>query len=144
MLRTAQPSQTVTITNNTQSNKINTENKTFVGTARMINSVRNITTTRNQLVNTYLTFAYEMRSGLESRIFWRYVILLIYSIDKMAGVTAHEEKNARLFKTAATLQGVVSDEEQKYWSDTFLKLIRNIKSISSTTTQSMYNRLPIK
>lgn len=144
--RISQPSQTITVTNTQLNRQIDNskQNKTFNGTPRRINNVKNIVTTRNQLVNTYLTFAYEMRTGLESRIFWRYVILLMYSIDKIAGVSTNEERNVRLFQAAAGLQGVVSDQEQKIWSDIFLNLIRNIKNISPTTTLSMYNRLPIK
>lgn len=144
--RTSQPSQTITVTSTELNRQINNgnQNKTFNGTPRRINNVKNIVTTRNQLVNTYLTFAYEMRTGLESRIFWRYVILLMYSIDKIAGVSTNEERNIRLFHDAAGLQGIVSDQDQKIWSDIFLNLIQNIKNINPTTTRSMYNRLPIK
>ena len=72
MIRVTQPSQTVTITNNeqnTQSNNNVKRNNNLKGTPRRLNSVKNIVTTRNQFINTYLTFAYEMRTGLESRIF---------------------------------------------------------------------------
>jgi hypothetical protein len=85
-----------------------------------------------------------MRTGLESRIFWRYVILLLYSIDKIAGVTSNDEKNVRLFQTVSTMKGVVSDQEQQYWSNTFVNLIHKINTINSNTTRSMYNRLPVK
>ncbi|ALI95123.1 hypothetical protein AP053_gp012 [Ostreococcus mediterraneus virus 1] len=143
MFRTSQPSQTVTITTKEPNKNIRQNNK-FKGQFRLINNVKNVTMARNQFINTYLTFAYEMRTGLESRIFWRYVILLLYSIDKIAGVTSNDEKNVRLFQTVSTMKGVVSDQEQQYWSNTFVNLIHKINTINSTTTRSMYNRLPIK
>jgi len=143
MFRASQPSQTITITTK-EPNKNIRQNNQFKGQFRLINNVKNVTMARNQFINTYLTFAYEMRTGLESRIFWRYVILLLYSIDKIAGVTSNDEKNVRLFQVVSTMKGVVSDQEQQYWSNTFINLIHKINTINSTTTRSMYNRLPIK
>jgi TATA-box binding protein (TBP) (component of TFIID and TFIIIB) len=80
-------SRTVTITKTgttptTASPKI-TQN---VAIGRMLNNKLDIKSKREQLVNTYLTFAYEMRPGLDNRVFWKYVILLLFSIDQIAGV----------------------------------------------------------
>jgi len=151
MFRTAQPSQsvtqTVTVIDKKQNSQLNNnfkQNNNLKGTPRRLNSVKNIVTTRNQFINTYLTFAYEMRTGMESRIFWRYVILLLDSIDRIAGVTSNSEKNTRLFRDVYLMKGIVSDQEQQYWSSTFRNLIHKINTINSTTTRSMYNRLPIK
>lgn len=151
MFRTAQPSQsvtqTVTVIDKKQNSQLNNnfkQNNNLKGTPRRLNSVKNIVTTRNQFINTYLTFAYEMRTGMESRIFWRYVILLLHSIDRIAGVTSNSEKNTRLFRDVYLMKGIVSDQEQQYWSSAFRNLIHKINTINSTTTRSMYNRLPIK
>jgi hypothetical protein len=97
---------------------------------------------REQLVNTYLTFTYEMRPGMENRIFWKYVALMLYSIDRITGTATNNNRNATLYSNVNKMTGIVSDAEQVFWSNTFLNILKNIKRINASTTRPLYNRLP--
>ena len=131
-------SRTVTITKTgttpkTASPKI-TRNAT---TGRMLNNKLDIKSKREQLVNTYLTFTYEMRDNLPRRIFWRYVILMLLSIDKIAGVSSNDEKYSQLFEQTNTLNGTVPLDIQNTWARKFESIVKNAKRISSSTTKNL-------
>jgi hypothetical protein len=136
-------SRTVTITKTattpkTASPKI-TQN---VAIGRMLNNKLDIKSKREQLVNTYLTFAYEMRPDLDNRVFWKYVILLLFSIDQIAGVVANNTSSSELYAKIDNMTGKVSDSEQIFWSKTFETIVKNCKRINTSTTRPLYNRLP--
>lgn len=131
-------SRTVTITKTgttpkTASPKI-TRNAT---TGRMLNNKLDIKSKREQLVNTYLTFTYEMRDNLPRRIFWRYVILMLLSIDKIAGVSSNDEKYSQLFEQTNTLNDTVPLDIQNTWARKFESIVKNAKRISSSTTKNL-------
>jgi TATA-box binding protein (TBP) (component of TFIID and TFIIIB) len=117
-------------------------NKKNIGTSRKLNNTLNIPSKRHQLINTYLTFAYEMRPGLENRIFWRYVILLLFSIDQITGTASNNNLNRERYSKISRMEGKVSDKEQEFWSKTFMNILNNVKRINSSTTRPLYNRLP--
>jgi TATA-box binding protein (TBP) (component of TFIID and TFIIIB) len=117
-------------------------NKKNIGTSRKLNNTLNIPSKRHQLINTYLTFAYEMRPGLENRIFWRYVILLLFSIDQITGTVSNNNLNRERYSKISRMEGKVSDKEQEFWSKTFMNILNNVKRINSSTTRPLYNRLP--
>lgn len=131
-------SRTVTITKTgttpkTASPKI-TQNAAI---GRMLNNKLDIKSKREQLVNTYLTFTYEMRDNLPRRIFWRYVILMLLSIDKIAGVSSNDEKYSQLFEQTNTLNGTVPLDIQNTWARKFESIVKNAKRISSSTTKNL-------
>jgi hypothetical protein len=105
------------------------------------NNVINKNTQRQQLVNTYLTFTYEMRDNLPRRIFWRYVILMLLSIDKIAGVSSNDEKYSQLFEQTNSLNGTVPIDIQNTWARKFEYIVKNAKGISSSTTKSLNSML---
>lgn len=132
-------SRTVTITKTGTTPKTATQNAAI---GRMLNNKLDIKSKREQLVNTYLTFAYEMRPDLDNRVFWKYVILLLFSIDQIAGVVANNTSNSELYAKIDNMTGKVSDSEQIFWSKTFETIVKNCKRINASTTRPLYNRLP--
>ena len=132
-------SRTVTITKTGTTPKTATQNAAI---GRMLNNKLDIKSKREQLVNTYLTFAYEMRPDLDNRVFWKYVILLLFSIDQIAGVVANNTSNSELYAKIDNMTGKVSDSDQIFWSKTFETIVKNCKRINASTTRPLYNRLP--
>ncbi len=132
-------SRTVTITKTGTTPKTATQNAAI---GRMLNNKLDIRSKRQQLVNTYLTFAYEMRPDLDNRVFWKYVILLLFSIDQIAGVVANNTSNSELYAKIDNMTGKVSDSDQIFWSKTFETIVKNCKRINASTTRPLYNRLP--
>lgn len=135
-------SRTVTITKTgttpkTASPKI-TQN---VASGRMLNNKLDIRSKRQQLVNTYLTFTYEMRDNLPQRVFWRYVILMLLSIDKIAGISSNDERYSQLFEQTNTLNGTVPLDIQNTWARKFEGIVKNVKRISSSTTMNLNSML---
>jgi hypothetical protein len=135
-------SRTVTITKTgttpkTASPKI-TQN---VASGRMLNNKLDIRSKRQQLVNTYLTFTYEMRDNLPRRVFWRYVILMLLSIDKIAGISSNDERYSQLFEQTNTLNGTVPLDIQNTWARKFEGIVKNAKRISSSTTKNLNSML---
>lgn len=135
-------SRTVTITKTgttpkTASPKI-TQN---VAIGRMLNNKLDIRSKRQQLVNTYLTFTYEMRDNLPRRVFWRYVILMLLSIDKIAGISSNDERYSQLFEQTNTLNGTVPLDIQNTWARKFEGIVKNAKRISSSTTKNLNSML---
>jgi hypothetical protein len=138
-------SRTITVTQtNTKTKTPSPTPKTIQRTSpgRKLNNRLDIKSQREQLVNTYLTFTYEMRPGLENRIFWKYVALMLYSIDRITGTATNNNRNATLYSNVNKMTGIVSDAEQVFWSNTFLNILKNIKRINASTTRPLYNRLP--
>ena len=138
-------SRTITVTQtNTNTKTPSPTPKTIQRTSpgRKLNNRVDIKSQREQLVNTYLTFTYEMRPGLENRIFWKYVALMLYSIDRITGTATNNNRNATLYSNVNKMTGIVSDAEQVFWSNTFLNILKNIKRINASTTRPLYNRLP--
>ena len=135
-------SRTVTITKTgttpkTASPKI-TQNAAI---GRMLNNKLDIKYKREQLVNTYLTFTYEMRDNLPQRVFWRYVILMLLSIDKIAGISSNDERYSQLFEQTNTLNGTVPLDIQNTWARKFEGIVKNAKRISSSTTKNLNSML---
>jgi hypothetical protein len=136
-------SRTITVTQ-TKTKTPSPTPKTIQRTSpgRKLNNRVDIKSQREQLVNTYLTFTYEMRPGMENRIFWKYVALMLYSIDRITGTATNNNRNATLYSNVNKMTGIVSDAEQVFWSNTFLNILKNIKRINASTTRPLYNRLP--
>ena len=136
-------SRTITVTQtNTKTPSPTTKTIQRVSPGRKLNNKLDIKSQREQLVNTYLTFTYEMRPGLENRVFWKYVALMLYSIDRITGTATNNNRNATLYSNVNKMTGIVSDAEQVFWSNTFLNILKNIKRINASTTRPLYNRLP--
>ncbi len=136
-------SRTITVTQtNTKTPSPTTKSSQRVSPGRKLNNKLDIKSQREQLVNTYLTFTYEMRPGLENRVFWKYVALMLYSIDRITGTATNNNRNATLYSNVNKMTGIVSDAEQVFWSNTFLNILKNIKRINASTTRPLYNRLP--
>ena len=138
-------SRTITVTQtNTKTKTPSPTPKTIqrVSPGRKLNNKLDIKSQREQLVNTYLTFTYEMRPGMDNRVFWKYVILMLYSIDRITGTAANNTRNTTLYSKVNKMTGIVSDTEQAFWSNTFLNILKNIKRINASTTRPLYNRLP--
>ncbi len=135
-------SRTVTITKTGTTPKTASPKSTRDATiGRMLNNKLDIKSKREQLVNTYLTFTYEMRDNLPRRIFWRYVILMLLSIDKITGVSSNDEKYSQLFEQTNSLNGTVPIDIQNTWARKFEYIVKNAKGISSSTTKSLNSML---
>ena len=138
-------SRTITVTQtNTNTKTPSPTPKTIqrVSPGRKLNNRLDIKSQREQLVNTYLTFTYEMRPGMENRIFWKYVALMLYSIDRITGTAANNTRNTTLYSKVNKMTGIVSDTEQAFWANAFVNIVKNIKRINASTTRPLYNRLP--
>ena len=138
-------SRTITVTQtNTKTKTPSPTPKTIqrVSPGRKLNNKLDIKSQREQLVNTYLTFTYEMRPGLENRVFWKYVALMLYSIDRITGTAANNTRNTTLYSNVNKMTGIVSDTEQAFWANAFVNIVKNIKRINASTTRPLYNRLP--
>ena len=138
-------SRTITVTQtNTKTKTPSPTPKTIqrVSPGRKLNNKLDIKSQREQLVNTYLTFTYEMRPGMENRIFWKYVALMLYSIDRITGTAANNTRNTTLYSKVNKMTGIVSDIEQAFWANAFVNIVKNIKRINASTTRPLYNRLP--
>jgi hypothetical protein len=138
-------SRTITVTQtNTKTKTPSPTPKTIqrVSPGRKLNNKLDIKSQREQLVNTYLTFTYEMRPGMENRVFWKYVILMLYSIDRITGTAANNTRNTTLYSKVNKMTGIVSDTEQAFWANAFVNIVKNIKRINASTTRPLYNRLP--
>ena len=136
-------SRTITVTQ-TKTKTPSPTPKTIQRTSpgRKLNNRLDIKSQREQLVNTYLTFTYEMRPGMDNRVFWKYVILMLYSIDRITGTAANNTRNTTLYSKVNKMTGIVSDTEQAFWANAFVNIVKNIKRINASTTRPLYNRLP--
>lgn len=135
-------SRTVTITKTgTTPKTVSPKITRNVASGRMLNNKLDIRSKRQQLVNTYLTFTYEMRDNLPRRVFWRYVILMLLSIDKIAGISSNDERYSQLFEQTNTLNGTVPLDIQNTWARKFEGIVKNAKRISSSTTKNLNSML---
>lgn len=100
--------------------------KPFTGIGRRLNKI-NRTTLKEQLLNTYLTFTYEMGPGMEKKLFWRYVLLLLYSYSQIYGGNMNMFVEQYYPKTN-TMNGLVSEQIQEKWADVFMKLLNKMDS----------------
>ena len=138
-------SRTITVTQtNTNTKTPSPTPKTIQRTSpgRKLNNRVDIKSQREQLVNTYLTFTYEMRPGMDNRVFWKYVALMLYSIDRITGTATNNTRNTTLYSNVNKMTGIVSDIEQAFWANAFVNIVKNIKRINASTTRPLYNRLP--
>ena len=98
--------------------------KPFTGIGRRLNKI-NRTTLKEQLLNTYLTFTYEMGPGMEKKLFWRYVLLLLYSYSQIYGGNMNMFVE-QYYPRTNTMNGVVSEDQQKKWANDFMKLLNKM------------------
>jgi hypothetical protein len=89
----------------------------------------NKTILKQELLNTYLTFTYEMGPEMEKKIFWRYVLLLLYSYNQIYGGLFKNNMNMfieQYYTKTNTMNGVVSEDQQKKWANVFMKLLNKM------------------
>ena len=98
--------------------------KPFTGIGTRISN-RSRTTLKEQLLNTYLTFTYEMGPGMEKKLFWRYVLLLLYSYSQIYGGNMNMFVE-QYYPRTNTMNGVVSEDQQKKWANDFMKLLNKM------------------
>ena len=113
--------------------------KRFPGVGTRLTNV-NRTILKEQLLNTYLTFTYEMGPGMEKKIFWRYVLLLLYSYNQIyGGSNTLVEQN---YTNTNTMSGVVSEEQQKKWANVFMGLLKNMDNkVNNQIFSSLKNNI---
>ena len=102
--------------------------KPFTGIGTRISN-RSRTTLKQQFLSTYLTFTYEMDPGMEKKLFWRYVLLLLYSYNQMYGGLFKNNMNMfieQYYPKTNTMNGVVSEDQQKKWANVFMKLLNKM------------------
>jgi hypothetical protein len=108
--------------------------KRFPGIGRRLNNI-NSTILKQELLNTYLTFTYEMGPGMEKKLFWRYVLLLLYSYNQIyGGIKVKNNMNMfveQYYPKTNTMNGVVSEDQQKKWANVFMKLLNKMDSSES-------------
>lgn len=116
-------------------------NTLFRGNARRINNTRNATSMKEQLINTYLTFNYELREGIERKIFWKYVILILFSVDKIKNISSRDSAYKEMFEKVKDMRGVSPNSEQEDWSKKLNFIVTNIDSISPSALNGIFNVL---
>jgi len=85
----------------------------------------NKTILKQQFLSTYLTFTYEMGPAMEKKLFWRYVLLLLYSYNQMYGGNMNMFIE-QYYTNTNTMSGVVSEDQQKKWANDFMKLLNKM------------------
>ena len=93
-----------------------------------------------QLIHTYLSLAYEMGPSLERKIFRKYILLIMYSIDKIAGSSTNFERYSQLYEEAEILTGTVDIKDQDVSSKIVLDILADAFRINSSTSKKL-NRL---
>jgi len=72
---------------------------------------------------------------MEKKIFWRYVFLLLYSYNQIYGsITIKNKLNMffeQYYSKTNTMNGVVSEDQQKKWANVFMKLLNKMDSSES-------------
>jgi hypothetical protein len=89
---------------------------------------------KQQFLNTYLTFTYEMGPEMEKKIFWRYVLLLLYLYNKIYGGLVKNNMNMfieQYYQKMNTMSGVIKVDQQKKWANVFMKLLNKMDSSES-------------
>jgi|TARA_B110000305_G_scaffold220371_1_gene262182 hypothetical protein len=97
----------------------------------------NISDLQQQLVSTYLSFAYEMKPGLERKIFKKYILLIMHSIDKIARSSTNLDRYSRLYEEAENLTGTVDIKVQNSSAEIISGIIGNITKIDSSTSKKL-------
>jgi len=113
--------------------------KPFTGIGTRISN-RSRTTLKQQFLSTYLTFTYEMGPEMEKKIFWRYVLLLLYLYNQIkGGSNTLVEQN---YTNTNTMSGVVSEEQQKKWANVFMGLLKNMDNkVNNQIFSSLKNNI---
>ena len=113
--------------------------KPFTGIGRRLNKI-NRTTLKQQFLSTYITFTYEMGPEMEKKIFWRYVLLLLYLYNQIkGGSNTLVEQN---YTNTNTMSGVVSEEQQKKWANVFMGLLKNMDNkVNNQIFSSLKNNI---
>jgi len=93
-----------------------------------------------QLIHTYLSLAYEMGPSLERKIFRKYILLIMHSIDKIAGSSTNFERYSQLYEEAEILTGTVDIKVQDVSSKIVLDILGSAFRIDSSTSKKL-NRL---
>ena len=93
-----------------------------------------------QLIHTYLSLAYEMGPSLERKIFRKYILLIMHSIDKIAGSSTNFESYSQLYEEAEILTGTVDIKVQDVSSKIVLDILGSAFRIDSSTSKKL-NRL---
>ena len=69
---------------------------------------------------------------MEKKIFWRYVLLLLYSYNQIyGGLLTKNNMNVfveQYYPKTNTMNGVVSEDQQKKWANVFMKLLNKMDS----------------
>ena len=94
-----------------------------------------------QLLNTYLTFAYEMGPGMEAKHFSRYVILIMFSMDQIVNSTRNSEVYKKLYEQVGSMSGIVDFKIQQQFATLISRYLRNIGKIKSGTSVLLYKTL---
>jgi hypothetical protein len=90
-----------------------------------------------QLIHTYLSLAYEMGPSLERKIFRKYILLIMYSIDKIAGSSTNFERYSQLYEEAERLTGTVDIKVQDKSSKIVLDILGSAFRIDSSTSKKL-------
>ena len=106
---------------------------------------RNSRSTRDakirQLLNTYLTFAYEMGPGMEVKHFSRYVILIMFSMDQIANSTKNSAAYKKLYEQVGSISGIVDFKIQQQFATLISGYLRNVGKIKSSASVLLYKTL---
>ena len=94
-----------------------------------------------QLVITYLSLAYEMGPDLERKIFRKYILLIMHSIDKIAGSSTNFERYSQLYEEAESLTGIVDITDQYKSTKIILDILENAFRIDSSTSKKLTSLL---
>jgi hypothetical protein len=94
-----------------------------------------------QLVHTYLSLAYEMGPDLERKIFRKYILLIMHSIDKIAGSSTNFERYSQLYEEAESLTGIVDITNQYKSTKIILDILENAFRIDSSTSKKLISLL---
>jgi len=90
-----------------------------------------------QLIHTYLSLAYEMGPSLERKIFRKYILLIMYSIDKIAGSSTNFERYSQLYEEAESLTGIVDITDQYKSTKIILDILGSAFRIDSSTSKKL-------
>ena len=81
-----------------------------------------------------------MGPEMEKKIFWRYVLLLLYLYNQIkGGSNTLVEQN---YTNTNTMSGVVSEEQQKKWANVFMGLLKNMDNkVNNQIFSSLKNNI---
>lgn len=94
-----------------------------------------------QLLNTYLTFAYDMGPGMEVKHFAKYVILIMFSMDQIVNSTRNNEIYGNLYERVDSMTGTVSLKIQEQFATLISGYLRNVGKIKANTSSLLYKSL---